>query len=121
MLGFLSMTLHNSADFGDSNDFYQTPSTVIASLYLKKIEKEASTIRIESDTLKLDLRTSDKKRYKTDFPLYGHVDPEKSSFKIMGTKLELSLVKADGSSWPVLRADDPLTGEIYQIGKPGRA
>jgi hypothetical protein len=39
----------------------------------------------------------------------------------MGTKLELTLVKADGASWPVLRADEKLTGEIIQVGKAGRA
>ena len=49
------------------------------------------------------------------------INPEESSFKIMGTKLEVVLVKADGSSWPVLRADERRTGEIIQVGKAGRA
>jgi hypothetical protein len=52
-------------------------------------------------------------------PLFGEIDTEKSSFKILGTKLELSLVKADGASWPVLRSDEELTGEILQIGRAG--
>lgn len=105
-----------------SHDFYQTPSSVIASLFLKKIDKEKSTVKFaSSSTIDLDLRTSDNKRYLQNVPLYAPIDPEQSTFKIMGTKLELTLAKADGSSWPVLRADERLTGEIIQIGRAGRA
>lgn len=41
-------------------------------------------------------------------------------YKIMGTKLEMTLVKADRISWPVLRNDEPVT-EIIQVGQAGRA
>ncbi|KAK8090042.1 CORD and CS domain-containing protein [Apiospora hydei] len=104
------------------NDFYQTPSTVIASFFLKKIDKDAATVKFEEKGLVLDLVTSDAvpKRYKTTVPLYGAIDMEKSSFKILGTKLEVSLYKADGASWPVLRSDDRTTGEILQVGRAGR-
>ena len=105
-------------------DFYQTPSTVIASFFLKKIDKDAAKVEFQAQKLVLDLPTMDApvpKRYKTEVPLYGSIDPVKSTFKVLGTKLEVSLAKADGSSWPVLRSDDRLTGEILQIGRAGRA
>ncbi|KAF2796251.1 chord-domain-containing protein [Melanomma pulvis-pyrius CBS 109.77] len=102
-------------------DFYQTATTVIASFYLKKIDKTSSSIAFSnSTTVDLDLKTADSKRYNTAFPLYGTVDPDKCTFRILGTKLEVTLVKSDGGSWPVLRADDPLTGEIVQVGRAGR-
>ena len=69
----------------------------------------------------MDLPTADSTRYKTTFPLYGSIDTEKSAFRILGTKLELTLAKADGLSWPVLRADEKRTGEIIQVGNAGRA
>lgn len=103
------------------HDYYQTATAVIASLYLKKIEKENAKVEFLEQSVELDLPTTDKKRYKSSVPLYGPIDMEKSSFKIMGTKLELTLAKADGSSWPVLRSDERATGEIIQVGKPGRA
>lgn len=81
-------------------------------------------MEFQEQTLELDLPTTDApvpKRYKASVPLYGLVDPAKSTFKILGTKLEVSLAKADGNSWPVLRSDDRLTGEILQIGRAGRA
>ena len=34
----------------------------------------------------------------------------------MGTKLEVTFVKGDGSSWPVLRSDDVRTGEVSLFG-----
>ncbi|GAB7361003.1 hypothetical protein MBLNU230_g1046t1 [Neophaeotheca triangularis] len=104
------------------NDFYQTATTVIASLYLKKIDKETSTVAFkDAETVALDLRTADRKRFAVDMLLYGPIKPEESSFKIMGTKLELTLAKADGRGWPVLRATDPHTGEIIQAGRAGKA
>ena len=105
----------------DRHDFYQTPSSVIASFFLKKINKDTAKVDIQEKQVDLDLSTSDAKRYKASVPLFGAVDSSKSSYKILGTKLELSLAKADGASWPVLRSDEASTGHILQIGKAGSA
>lgn len=110
-------------DCGSRHDFYQTSANVIASFFLKKIVKDTAKVEFRSKELALDLKTSDSppKKYTAEVPLFGTIDPEKSSFKIMGTKLEVVLVKADGASWPVLRSDEALTGEILQVGRAGRA
>ncbi|KAF2486925.1 HSP20-like chaperone [Neohortaea acidophila] len=104
------------------NDFYQTATTVIASLYLKKIDKERSKVDFTSDgrTLELDLHTADHKHYQASMQLFGSIKSAESTFKIMGTKLELTLAKADGAGWPVLRATDPHTGSIIQAGRAGK-
>jgi hypothetical protein len=105
------------------HDFYQTPTTVIASFFLKKINKEAAKVDFAPTEVSLDLVTTDTfpKRYRTVVPLFGPIDQAASTYKIMGTKLEVTFVKADGSSWPVLRSDEQRTGEIIQVGKAGRA
>ncbi|KAK3694082.1 HSP20-like chaperone [Podospora appendiculata] len=106
------------------HDFYQTSASVIASFFLKKIDKEAAKVVFQPQALHLDLPTTDApvpKLYTAEVPLFGSIDTDKSSFKILGTKLEVTLVKADGSSWPVLRSDDRPTGEILQTGRAGRA
>ncbi|KAI8623011.1 HSP20-like chaperone [Xylariaceae sp. FL1651] len=104
------------------HDFYQTSTTVIASFFLKKIDSAKSMVKFNSKTLDLDLLTGDPtpKRYRTAVPLFGEIDTQKSTFKILGTKLEVSLYKADGVSWPVLRSDEQRTGEILQVGRAGR-
>lgn len=103
------------------HDFYQTPTTVIASFFLKKIDKEKASVEFATNELSLDLTTTDSppKRYKKVIPLFGPIDTAASKFKIMGTKLEVTFVKADGSAWPVLRSDEQRTGEIFQIGRAG--
>lgn len=95
---------------------------MIASLFLKKIKKETAKVEFQPKQLVLDLTTSDSppKRYAAEVPLFGAIDTDKSSYKVLGTKLELALVKADGASWPVFRGDEALTGEILQVGKAGR-
>ena len=94
----------------------------MASFYLKKVDKATSHIALTSPTtLSLDLKTSDHKRYHKDIPLYASIDTEKSSWKVMGTKVEFTLIKADGRGWPVLRSDETPTGEIIQTGSAGRA
>ncbi|KEF56205.1 uncharacterized protein A1O9_07786 [Exophiala aquamarina CBS 119918] len=105
------------------NDFYQTPTTVIVSFYLKKIDKGQTKIEFSHDgaTIALDLPTSDGKRFTSTLPLFAPIDPEKSSFKIMGTKLEMTLVKKDGASWSTLRNDEQPTGSRIQLGQAGRA
>lgn len=104
-------------------DFYQTPSSVIASFFLKKIDKDAAKVAFTSSSIQLDLPTSEDlpKRYRAEVQLFGAIDPAKTTFKILGTKLEVTLAKAEVSSWPVLRADDRPTGEILQVGRAGRA
>ena len=104
------------------NDFYQTALTVIVSFYLKKIDPAKAVVRFSNPLdIQLDLATTDKKRYKAEIPLYRPIDTEKSTFKIMGTKLEMCLVKADGSGWPQLRSDEKESGAIIQVGQAARA
>ena len=105
------------------HDFYQTSTSVIASFFLKKINKETAKIVFEAQQLDLNLPTTDAptpKRYKAAVPLFGPIDTDRSTFKILGTKLEVTLVKADGSSWPTLRSDERPTGEIIQTGRAGK-
>ena len=95
---------------------------VHASYYLKKIKKEEAKIAFTShNSIDVDLPTTDNTIYRATIQLYGAIDIEKSTYKIMGTKLDINLAKADSMSWAVLQADDPRTGEIIQTGKAGRA
>jgi hypothetical protein len=92
----------------------------VASLFLKKIDKSSAVVAFQPTLVKLDLRTTDGKRYETDFSLFASIKPEESKFRILGTKLEMTLAKADGGSWPVLKSDDKPTGEMIQVGRAGR-
>jgi hypothetical protein len=106
------------------SDFYQTATAVIASFYLKKIVKDKAQVDfVDSRTVKLDLPTSDGKRYRSDVQVWGEIDPAACKSRILGTKLEVTLAKGGDAStgWPVLRATDRDTGERIQVGRAGRA
>ncbi|KAK6359185.1 hypothetical protein TWF696_000350 [Orbilia brochopaga] len=100
-------------------DFYQTYTHLHVSVFLKKTEKDRSSITFKPTEIEVDLRSADKKRYKTTIPLYASIAPDESTYTIMGTKVEMKLRKADGTSWPTLRNDEA-TGEIIQIGNAPR-
>jgi len=105
------------------NDFYQTASSVIVSFYLKKINKDEAKVDFSDDgtEVDLDLPTQDGKRFTRTIPLFAQIDPDKSQFKIMGTKLEMNLIKADASlSWGALRSDEKGSGVRIQLGQAGR-
>ena len=87
---------------------------------MKKIDKDQAKVDFAPTSIDLDLPTTDNKRFKDCFPLFAPIYPAKSQFRVMGTKLELTLAKADGTSWPVLRSDDKWSGERIQIGNAGR-
>lgn len=106
------------------NDFYQTPNTLIVSFYLKKIDKERAKVEFLDDGsgIDLDLPTSDGKRFTKRIETWKELSPEKSKFKILGTKLEMELHKKDGGvGWPMLLKGGRETGERIQVGKALRA
>lgn len=103
-------------------DFYQSATAMTVSFFLKKIDKDKAVVRFSEQAIDLDLPTTDSpvKRLRQEVPLYAAIDPARSTFKVLGTKLEVVLAKAQVSSWPVLRSDDQPTGEILQVGRAGR-
>lgn len=67
----------------------------------------------------VDLYLPSNKRHLKTFALYGPIDASSSTFRIMGTKVEMTLVKADGRSWPTLEA--PKETEKVKAGKYGQS
>ncbi|KIR69599.1 hypothetical protein I312_101731 [Cryptococcus bacillisporus CA1280] len=83
-------------------DHYQTPTQVIVSAFAKGADKSRSTITFTPQTLSLDLSLPSNKRVIKTVTLYGPIDPELSSYRILGTKVEITLIKPKPASWPVL-------------------
>lgn len=54
----------------------------------------------------VDLLLPGSKRFKKTFELFGPIDAESSSYRILGTKVEVTLAKGDGRSWPALEASE---------------
>ncbi|TFK29805.1 CS-domain-containing protein [Coprinopsis marcescibilis] len=102
-------------------DHYQTLDKVQVSVFAKKVDKESSTVTIDSDKITLDLRLPGNKRFTRTVELFGPIVPDKSSYMVLGTKVELSLQKKDNRSWTVLeKTDRDLGGISLTFGVSGR-
>ncbi|KZV75756.1 chord-domain-containing protein [Peniophora sp. CONT] len=102
-------------------DHYQTPHSVQVSVYAKKTDKDRSVVRFEETQLVLDLFLPESKRFSKTIDLFGPIDPEASSFKFLGTKVDITLKKKDGRSWTLLeKTDRDLGGVALTFGVGGR-
>ncbi|KAI9065098.1 chord-domain-containing protein [Trametes sanguinea] len=102
-------------------DHYQTPTEVHASVFAKQADANTSTVKIEENQVFLDLYLPGKKRFRKTLNLWGPVNPEESSYKFFGTKLELKLKKKDTRSWTLLEKTDRDLGNInFTFGVGGR-
>ena len=80
-------------------DWYQTQTTVILSVFAKNVDKENTNVKFFSDEIHVDARFKDGKTYTWHSPLSQPIHPEASKFTILSTKIEIILAKANGISW----------------------
>ncbi|SCZ97747.1 BZ3500_MvSof-1268-A1-R1_Chr4-3g07424 [Microbotryum saponariae] len=96
-------------------DHYQSPRNVCVSIFGKQADKERSSVRFEVEEMHVDLLLPSRKRFTKSFSLYGPIDPATSTFKILGTKCEVTLAKADARSWPSITKLSEDVGFIPQL------
>ncbi|OAL46908.1 SGS-domain-containing protein [Pyrenochaeta sp. DS3sAY3a] len=83
-------------------DWYQNNETVTINVLAKGVSKDALTVDIEKDTLSIGFPTSgDTAQWQTNYdPLYALIDPTQSKYRVMSTKIEIVLKKAQaGVKW----------------------
>ena len=100
-------------------DFYQTQRTAVLAIFAKKIDKSSVSVEFASRQLSIGFNFDPRKRYEATIPLYNEIEPEQSRYEVLSTKLEITLKKANGASWPVLRPDPNVT-EKFKFGVDSR-
>ncbi|KIP08162.1 hypothetical protein PHLGIDRAFT_88607 [Phlebiopsis gigantea 11061_1 CR5-6] len=101
-------------------DHYQTPTEVHVSVFAKQADKERSTVIISASEISFDLLLPGSKRFRRSIELFGPIDPNASSYKYYGTKVELLLKKQDTRSWAVLEKNDRAAPLNLTFGVGGR-
>ncbi|OXG11314.1 hypothetical protein C366_06355 [Cryptococcus neoformans Tu401-1] len=91
-------------------DFYQTPNELILALYIKGYDKVRDEVKVEFGTdfviITLPaLAPSAEEERITLQPLASALSPG-STYRVLGTKIELKLAKAGGMTWPSLLAGE---------------
>ncbi|KAI8905962.1 chord-domain-containing protein, partial [Gorgonomyces haynaldii] len=91
------------------HDWYQTPTTIVLDVFAKKADKQKTIVKIEARNVQVDVVYLSGDRGYFETQLFDEIDPEKSEYLVLGTKIELTLKKANGSSWPALAPTDKIT------------
>jgi len=95
-----------------SHDWYQTETTVVVEVRIKKLSGENVAVEIQEATLSVTVKLPTGSDYSLELDLAHPVVPDQSSYRILSTKLEIKLRKAEGVRWSALEGDGsaPLPG-----------
>ncbi|KAI8821412.1 chord-domain-containing protein [Fimicolochytrium jonesii] len=88
------------------HDWYQTPSTVILSVFAKKVDKEATSITFTSSELRMNIKFQDGKTSTFNTALSQPIDPAGSKYEVLSTKIEVVLKKVNALSWATLEPNE---------------
>ena len=103
-------------------DFYQTQQTCVLAVFAKKIDKSSLNVTFSPREIIVEFTFDPRKRYSATIPLYEEIDPENSRYEVLSMKLEITMKKANGASWPVLRPDPNVTEKIkFGVDSRGNA
>lgn len=90
-------------------DWHQTTSIVCISIFAKVALPEKTVIQANRVKCKVSiLYEGGTSVYEKTFVLREAIDPGKSSVKLLGTKIEIDLKKAEAFSWPTLEQPEPV-------------
>ncbi|KAJ3307073.1 Integrin beta-1-binding protein 2 [Kappamyces sp. JEL0829] len=90
-------------------DWYQTQDKVIISIFAKKVDKQNTQIQFHDSRLLVDVKFEDGSIFPFHTDLFQPIDPAASKFTIFGTKIEITLAKANGMSWAAIEPRSDIT------------
>lgn len=79
------------------HDWYQSETNVVISVLLKNAKDKNGSVKIEKERVEVSADN-----YELILALNREVDVAKSSYKLMSTKIEISLAKIEGVRWEAL-------------------
>ena len=84
----------------------------MVAVFAKKIDKSSLKVIFFPREIYISFNFDPKKAYEATIPLFEEIDPDNSRYEVLSTKLEITMKKANGASWPVLRPDPNVTDKI---------
>jgi len=95
-----------------SHDWYQTETQVVVEVRIKKLKADECKIEIGETSLSVTAPLPTGSDYSLELDLAHPVVPNQSGYKVLSTKIEVKLRKAEGVRWAALEGDGsaPLPG-----------
>jgi len=105
---FVQATTQTPAD-KIRHEWYQNNDNVIISLMAKGVPKDGTSVEIQADSVSISTPLNTGSNYEFSLePLFASVTPSLSDYKIMSTKVEIILRKAQsGIKWKALERTEP--------------
>lgn len=99
------------------HDWYQTESTVVVEVRIKGLNKEQVSVEFQPRELNVSATIPQRNNaeYNLDIALAHEIQPERCTFKVLSTKLEIKMLKKDGIRWTVLEGEDPLPVPVNKV------
>ncbi|GME76534.1 unnamed protein product [Ambrosiozyma monospora] len=99
-------------------DWFDTDNEVSIQVFVKFIQKESVKAEIKETLINFKFADKNKFEYEYSIPqLFSKVDVAKSSYRVFGTKLEITLVKATKEKWEKLSIADSSETEAEKQGE----
>lgn len=86
-------------------EWYQTESHIVVSLLLKNVKKEDVNCDIQEHSLSCTVALPSGSDYSVELDLAHPVSPAQSQIKILSSRVEIKLKKAEGIRWEKLESD----------------
>lgn len=90
------------------HNWYQTEKQVVVDALIKQAKPDSTQVNIRKDTLEVTviLDVSSSTQHRLHVNLCHPVNPDTSSYRILGTKIEIKLSKVSDERWSDLEAKD---------------
>lgn len=83
-------------------DYYQHGDYVYSCIYAKEVDHDKTSIKFEDKCIDAKVIFKNGKIFEKRIELYAEIDPSKSSYSILSTKVEMKLLKKTPQNWPSL-------------------
>ena len=91
------------------HDWYQTETTVVVEVRIKGLANDKVHVNFQPRDLSVTAAIPGRdSEYCLEIDLAHEIQPEKCTFRVLSTKLEIKMLKKDGIRWTVLEGEDPL-------------
>ncbi|KAF2841340.1 SGS-domain-containing protein [Patellaria atrata CBS 101060] len=90
------------------HDWYQNAEYIYVSIMAKGVPKDETTVDIQDESLNVSFPIASGSNFNFSLdPLFATIDASKSSFKIVSTKIEITLKKVTPAKWSKLESQGP--------------
>jgi len=104
-------------------DWYQSDSRVIVAILGKHSSQEECFIKFDKDEITIQAKFATGQSYSLNLKLSKNIVPERSSFRLLSSKLEVLLAKTNAERWDVLERvtvkipENPPAGQLRNWDK----